>query len=87
MCTQSVGLIAGVMEKRGIATTCIALVRSIAESVGIPRSLAVPFRFGAPLGEAHDAAGQLSVMRAALALLGDTGPPPVLRDYDAASGR
>lgn len=75
------GLIAGVLEQHGIATACIALVRTIAERVRPPRALAVPFRFGAPLGEAHDAAGQLAVMRAALRLLEHSGPPPVLRDY------
>lgn len=81
MCTQSVGLLAGVLERHGIATVCIALVRSVAEKVRPPRSLTVPFRFGAPLGEANDATGQLAVMRAALSLLDEAGPPPVLRDY------
>ena len=81
MCTQSVGLLAGVLERHGIATVCIALVRSIAEKVRPPRALAVPFRFGAPLGEANDATGQLDVMRAALSMLGESGPPAVLRDY------
>lgn len=79
------GLIAGVLEQRSIATVCIALVRSVAEKVRPPRALAVPFRFGAPLGEANDEAGQLAVMRAALRLLDETGPPPVLRDYRVGS--
>ena len=83
MCTQSVGLLAGVMERLGIATVCIALVRPVAEKVRPPRALAVPFRFGAPLGEAGDVTGQLAVMRAALSLLEEPGPPPVLRDYIA----
>ena len=78
------GLIAGVLERCGIATVCIALVRSVAEKVRPPRALAVPFRFGAPLGEANDEHGQRSVMRAALGLLAETGPPPVLRDYAGA---
>ena len=76
------GLIAGVLEQHGITTVCIALVRSIAESVRPPRALAVPFRFGAPLGEAHDDASQLAVMSAALRLLTEPGPPPLLRDYE-----
>lgn len=75
------GLIAGVLEQHGIATVCIALVRSIAEAVRPPRALAVPFPFGAPLGRANDEAGQIAVMSAALRLLEDAGPPPVLRDY------
>ncbi|MEX2179448.1 MAG: hypothetical protein WD801_12110 [Gemmatimonadaceae bacterium] len=81
MCTQSVGLLAGALERHGIASVCIALVRSIAEKVRPPRALAVPFRFGAPLGESNDAAEHLEVMRAALALLAEPGPPPILRDY------
>ncbi|HUF26201.1 MAG TPA: hypothetical protein VMM18_04375 [Gemmatimonadaceae bacterium] len=83
MCTQSVGLLAGVLEQHGIATVCIALVRSVAEKVRPPRALAVPFRFGAPLCEVNDAIGQLAVMRAALALLAEAGPPALLRDYRA----
>ncbi len=75
------GLIAGVLERYGIATVCIALVRSVAEAVRPPRALVVPFRFGAPLGGAHDETGQLAVMMAALRLLDDSGPPPLLRDY------
>ena len=79
------GLIAGVLERYGIATVCIALVRSVAEKVRPPRALAVPFRFGAPLGAASDETGQLAVMRSALRLLETAGPPPVLRDYRVAS--
>ena len=79
------GLIAGVLEQRGIATVCVALVRSVAEKVRPPRALTVPFRFGAPLGEANDEAGQLAVMRTALRLLDEVGPPPVLRDYRVGS--
>ena len=71
------------MEQHGIPTVCIALVREIAESVRPPRALAVPFRFGAPLGEANDDAGQIAVMRAALRLFEDSGPP-MLRDYEPA---
>lgn len=85
MCTQSVGLLAGVLERHGIATVCIALVRSVAQKVRPPRALAVPFRFGAPLGEPNDEGGQLAVMRAALHLLADAGPPALLRDYRAES--
>ncbi|MBK6489676.1 MAG: hypothetical protein IPF98_23105 [Gemmatimonadetes bacterium] len=43
--------------------------------------LSVPFRFGHPLGEAHDAEGQRRVLRALLQLLTAAGPGPVLRVY------
>lgn len=75
------GLVAGVLEQHGIATVCIALVRSIAERVRPPRALAVPFPFGAPLGTAGDEGRQLDVVTAALRLLAMPGPPPLLRDY------
>ncbi|MEX2031570.1 MAG: hypothetical protein WEA81_01760 [Dehalococcoidia bacterium] len=81
------GLIAGVLERHGIATVCIALVRSVAEVVAPPRALAVPFRFGAPLGEANDVAEQFAVMRAALHVVKHRGPPPVLEDYVGAQNR
>ncbi|MBI3790638.1 MAG: hypothetical protein HY275_07145 [Gemmatimonadetes bacterium] len=69
------------MEEAGIPTAAIALVRSVAERLAAPRMLAVPFRFGQPLGEPGDATGQRAVLRALLALLDDDGPGPVLRDY------
>lgn len=80
MCNQSVGLVAGELEARGIATVCVALVRSIAERVRPPRALVVPFPFGAPLG-AEGAERQRDVVRQALALLAREGPGPVLEEW------
>ncbi|GAC1651534.1 MAG: hypothetical protein NVS4B3_12410 [Gemmatimonadaceae bacterium] len=80
MCTQSVGLLAAVVEEAGIATACIALVREIAERVRPPRALAVPFPFGLPVGAANDPLMQRAVIRAALALFASPGPAPLLRD-------
>lgn len=80
MCTQSVGLLAAVLEAHGISTVCVALVRHVAAAMHIPRALAVPFPFGAPLG-GEGAARQRDVMRRALALLERPGPPPLLVDY------
>lgn len=81
MCNQAVGLIAAEIERRGIPTTCIVLLREIAEKVRPPRALFVPYPHGYPLGAPHDAALQKKVMRAAFALLDSQGPPPVLADY------
>lgn len=83
MCTQSVGLVAGALEERGIATVCIALVRSIAEHVRAPRALAVPFPFGAAMGPPGDVATQAAVLLAAMRLLEEEGPGPLLRDWTA----
>ena len=81
MCNQAVSLIAAELERRGIATVCIILLRFVAERVRPPRALAVPFRHGYPLGVPNDAALQREVVVNALALLERDGPPPVLEDY------
>jgi hypothetical protein len=77
-----VGLIAAELERRGIATVVINLLRVAAERVRPPRALFVPFRHGYPLGRPHDTALQHLVLEAALRLLEDESrPPPVLVDY------
>jgi len=80
MCNQTVGLIAAEIERRGIATVCLTLLREVAEKVRPPRTLAVPFAHGYPLGRPGDPAGQRAVILAALGLLEREGPPPVLDD-------
>ncbi len=82
-------LVAAEMERQGIATVVIQLLREVAERVRPPRALWVPFPHGYPLATPHDAARQHAVLEAALRLLEDpSSPPPVLVDYvePAASG-
>jgi len=81
MCNQAVSLIAAELERNGIATVCLILLRSVAEHVRPPRALALPFKHGYPLGAPHDAALQRRVIEAALTLLESPGPPPLLVDY------
>ena len=81
MCNQAVSLIAAEIEKRGIATVCIALLRDVVERVRPPRALCVPFRHGYPLGEPRNGDQQRAVMTAAFSLLDREGPPPVIEDY------
>ena len=83
MCNQAVGLIAAEIERQGISTVCIALLRVVAERVRPPRALCVPFAHGYPLGEPMNAAGQRRVILAALSLLDRDGPPPVIEDFHA----
>ena len=78
MCNQAVSLIAAELERRGIATVCIILLRQIAEKVRPPRALSVPFRHGYPLDAPNDAARQRRVVEAALALLERDATPPLL---------
>jgi len=79
MCNQTVGLIAAEIERHGIPTVCLTLLREVAEKVRPPRTLSVPYPHGYPLGTPHDAVGQRKVIQAALALL--EAERPVLRDY------
>ncbi len=59
----------------------ISLVRLHSEKIKPPRALFVPFELGRPLGNPGDAAGQMAVLRAALAMLDHAGPAPLLSDY------
>jgi hypothetical protein len=82
MCNQAVSLVGAELERRGIATVAIQLLRFVAERVRPPRALVVPFPHGRPLGRPHDPAGQMDVVRAALALLERPElTPPALVDY------
>jgi len=81
MCNQAVCLIAAEIERRGIATVCVVLLREIAEKVRPPRALAVPFPHGYPLGAPNDAQQQREVMEAALKLLEREGRGPVVEDF------
>ncbi|HEV8702432.1 MAG TPA: hypothetical protein VGV60_14255 [Candidatus Polarisedimenticolia bacterium] len=86
MCTQAVGLAAAELERQGIATVAIQLLRHVAERVRPPRALCVPFRHGYPLDAPGDPARQMAVIEAALRLLEETeARPPVLRDFRANS--
>ena len=81
MCNQTVGLVAAELERQGIATVAIQLLRFVAERVRPPRALVVPFRHGYPLDAPNDAPRQHAVIEAALRLLEDrTLQPPALRE-------
>lgn len=83
MCHQTVGLIAGELERRGIATTSVTLLKEVTEKVRTPRVLAVPYALGYPLGKPDDPALQTRILRASFALLDAPGPPPVLVEFTA----
>jgi hypothetical protein len=81
MCNQTVCLIAAELERRGITTVCIVLLREVAEKVRPPRALWVPFHHGYPLDRPHDPARQRAVIEGALALSERRdAAPPVLVD-------
>lgn len=87
MCHQTVGLVAGELERRGIATTSVTMLREVTAKVRAPRALFVDTRLGFPLGRPNDPALQTRVIRAALALLSFPGPGPLLVPFDAEAPR
>ncbi len=75
-------LVAAELERGGISTVTIQLLRSVAEKVRPPRALWVPFRHGYPLDVPDDPARQHAVIEAALRMLEDQHlQPPAIVDY------
>ena len=75
-------LVAAELERNGIATVVVQLLRLATEKVRPPRALSVPFRHGYPLDSPNEPARQRAVLEAALALLEDNSAvPPVIVDY------
>ncbi len=86
MCNQAVGLVAAELERQGIATVAIQLLREVAERVRPPRALVVPFKHGYPLDAPNEPERQRAVMEAALQLLEDeNASPPLLCDFQPTS--
>ena len=86
MCNQTVCLVAAELERQGISTVVIQLLREVAERMRPPRALFVPFKHGYPLDTPNDPQRQHAVIEAALNLLEDPAvSPPVLVDLPASS--
>ena len=82
MCNQAVGLVAAELERQGIATVALQLLREAALAVRPPRALFVPFPHGYPLDAPGEPERQHAVLEAALRLLEEPElEPPVLVDY------
>jgi len=82
MCNQTVGLIAGAVEEAGVATVALTLLEDVARRVRPPRSLAVPFRFGYPLGLPNDTSLQRKILSQAWSLL-KRSDLPVLERFES----
>ena len=81
MCHQTVGLVAGELEQRGVATASVTVLREVTGKVGTPRALFVPYPLGYPLGRPNDPELQTRILRGAFALLDRPGPGPILGDW------
>lgn len=69
------------IERAGVATVSISLVKEFTRAVRPPRALWVPFPFGRPFGAPDAPAVQRRVMLAAFALL-ERRAGPVLEDFE-----
>jgi hypothetical protein len=76
-----VGALGHYLEREGLPTTQISLVREHTVALAPPRALWVPFMLGRPFGVPGNAAFQERVLRAALELLEQPGPGPLLKDF------
>lgn len=81
MCNQTVSLVQAALERAGITTVSLTLLREIATALNAPRVLFVPFPLGFPLGAPNDAALQHRVIAAALDLL-ERNDVPILHAFD-----
>lgn len=81
MCHQSVGLIQSIIEKAGIATVSISLLREVTERVAPPRALVVDRPLGFPLGAPGDPEIQTRIVMAALELLSVAVDRPLVREF------
>jgi len=82
MCNQTVCLVAAGLERQGISTVVIQLLRDVAERMHPPRALFVPFKHGFPLDTPNDPQRQHAVIDAALNLFEDPAlTPPALADF------
>ena len=80
MCNQTVCLVQAAIEREGVTTVSISLLREVVSVLKPPRALFVPFPMGFPLGAPNDAGLQHRVIAAALKLL-ERDDTPILAEF------
>jgi hypothetical protein len=80
MCQQTVCLLQAAIERAGIATVSISLLKEVASIIKPPRALFVPYPMGYPLGEPDNAPLQHRIIAAALGLL-ERDDVPILKEF------
>ena len=63
------------MEKAGLSTIVLTPTPDFHRVVGIPRSAAIEYPYGRPVGEVKDTAGQTEVLEAALSFFESAETP------------
>jgi hypothetical protein len=80
MCQQTVCLLQAAIERAGIPTVSISLLREVTAKLRPPRALFAPFPMGYPLGAPNDPGLQHRIISAALRLL-ERDDVPILEEY------
>ncbi|MBO0859930.1 MAG: hypothetical protein J2P21_15985 [Chloracidobacterium sp.] len=80
MCQQTVCLLQAAIERVGIATVSISLLREVTSALKPPRALFAPFPMGYPLGEPKNPPLQHRIIAAALGLL-ERNSAPILEEF------
>jgi len=70
-----VGLVARKIEAAGIPTVTLNMLWPFQRMIGMPRIAAIEHPFGRPYGDVGDAATQMKVLRAALAVFESAREP------------
>ena len=71
-----------ILEAEGITTIVVGLVPQHVKTIRPPRALLVPFEMGRPFGAPNRVDLQRAVLNAALALLDEKGPGPIVKRFD-----
>ena len=79
MCHQTVGLVGGELERRGVVTVAVSLLPEITARLRPPRALEVPYPLGFPFGRPNDPPLQRRILKALLRLAPRQDVPNCLR--------
>ncbi len=81
MCNQIVGLIQAAIERVGITTVSITLLKEVTEKIQPPRAMFVSYHLGYPLGEPNNPELQKRVIKTALSLL-SRNDLPIMTEFE-----
>ena len=75
-------MLARTFEEGGLSTVLVTVMPYWAERLGVPRTVAVEFPYGHPLGRPGDRDTQMGIIREALRLLEEATGPGEIRELD-----
>ena len=73
------GLVARFLEAAGFSTIVLTPIPEFQREIGIPRSAAIAYPFGRPIGQVGDVEGQRRVLLETLAFLDEAATPGEVR--------